>query len=124
MSNGGPQGCIGKACDFVIKDDDATCESGTSTCSVAKLLQAAPSGFHPQQLIDVTNKINQILDAIPADPRGRTLSLLHTNDGSLLAWVDHKAAAPADGVRPDDDEATVARALRLNASAASGATAN
>ena len=117
MSNGGPTGCIGKACDFVIKDDDATCESGTSTCSVAKLLQAKPSGFHPQVLIDATNKINQILGAIPADPSGRTLSFLHTNDGSLLAWVDHKAAAPADGVRASADDATVAKALRLKASA-------
>ena len=123
MSNGGPTGCIGKACDFVIRDDDATCESGSSTCSIAKLLQAEPSGFHPQELIDATNKVNQILEAIPADPHGRTLSFLHTNDGSLLAWVDHKAMAPADGVRPDDDEATVARALRLKASAASGAGA-
>ena len=124
MSYQGPTGCVGKSCDFVLKDEDATCESGSSTCSPAKLLQAEPSGFHDAKLIEATNQINQILESIPADSRGRTLSLLHTNDGSLLAWVDHNAEAPADGVRPDADDATIAAAMRLKVGAASGAGAS
>jgi len=118
MSDQGPTGCVGRQCDFVVKDEDATCETGSSTCSVAKLLEAEPSGFHDARLIEATNQINQILEGIPADSRGRTLSLLHTNSGSLLAWVDHNAVAPPDGVRPDADDATIARALRLKSSAA------
>ena len=124
MANGDPTGCMGKACNFVIKDEDVMCENGTSMCSPAKLLDAEPSRFHDATLIQATNKINQILETIPADPGGRTASFLHTVNGSLLAWVDHKAEAPADGVRPNADEASVARALRLKSSSASGAVAS
>src|SRR5687767_10476975 len=98
MANGGPTGCVGgKQCDHVIWGEEATCEPGTSTCHEAKLLEAEPSGFHPAALIDATNKINQILAAISPDPRGRTLSFMTTNLGTLLGWVDHNAVAPADG---------------------------
>jgi hypothetical protein len=121
MDNGGPTGCVGKACEYVIKDDKATCESGHTTCTRAKLLEANASGFHDARLIAATIQINQILDGIPADSGGRALSLLHTNDGSLLAWVDHNAVAPRDGVRSTADDATIAKALRLKGSAASGA---
>ena len=124
MANGSPTNCVGKKCQHVIHGEDATCETGTSTCNPAKLLQAEPSGFHDAALIDATNKINQILETIPADARGRTISLLHTEWGSLLAWVDHNAIAPADGVRPDADEATIAKALRLKLPEASGAAAS
>lgn len=125
MANGGPTSCVGKACEYVIKDDDATCEPGTSTCLPAKLLDAGPSGFHDASLIDASNRINQILEAIPKDGRGRTLSFLQTKWGALLAWVDHNAVAPEDGVRPDADDATIARALRLKGDyAASGAGAS
>ncbi len=124
MANDHPTNCVGRACQHVIHGEEATCESGSSTCSPAKLLQADPSGFHDSALIDATNKINQILEAIPADTRGRALSLLHTDWGSLLAWVDHHSAAPADGVRPDADEATIAKALRLKLPEASGAAAS
>jgi len=92
---------------------------------MATLLTAEPSEFHDASLIDATNRINEILTAIPADSRGRALSLLSTKWGLLLAWVDHKAEAPADGVRPDADDATIVKALRLKGDyAASGAGAN
>lgn len=122
--HGGPTGCVGRQCEFVIKNGEAACEPGTSTCTPAKLLQAEPSGLHDARLIEATNQINQILEAIPADSRGRALSLLHTNFGSLLAWVDHNAVAPADGVRSNADDATLAQALRLKDSAASGASSS
>ena len=122
MANG-KDPCIGKACQHVIHGDELACESGTSTCTLAKLLEADPSGFHDANLIEATRKIREILEGIPADPRGRTLSLVHTNFGSLLAWVDHNAIAPAEGVRPDADDATIAKALRLKDYAASGAGA-
>jgi hypothetical protein len=114
MANGNPTGCIGKACQHVIVDDYAACETGSSACTQAKLLEAEPSGFHDENLIEATRRISEVLESIPPDPRGRKLSLLHTNFGSLLAWVDHNATVPADrGVRPDADDATIAKALRL-----------
>jgi len=121
-----PAACEGD-CQFVIihEADTAACESGSPTCNLATLLTAEPSGFHDASLIDATIKINEILAAIPADSRGRQLSMLHTKWGLLLAWVDHKGVAPADGVRPDADDATIAKALRLRGDySGSGAGAN
>ncbi len=124
MANGSPTGCAGKACQHVILDDEAACETGTSTCTMAKLLEAEPSGFHDKNLIEATRKIRQVLESIPPDPRGRKLSLLHTNFGSLLAWVDHNVTVPADrGVRPDADDATIAKALRVKGYTATSAGA-
>ena len=114
MAKGGPTGCIGKACQYVIVDDDASCENGSGGCTTAKLLDAELSGFHDQNLIKASRKIQEILDSIPADPRGRKLALLSTNLGALLAWVDHTKTVPRNkGVRPTDDDAKIAKALRL-----------
>ena len=121
MANGSPTGCIGKACDYVIVDDYAFCQTGTTSCTVAKLLEAEPSGFYDAKLIEATRRLREVLEGIPPDPRGRKLSLLHTNLGSLLAWVDHSATAPVKGVTAADDDATVAKALRLKGYAAAGA---
>jgi hypothetical protein len=119
MAKGGPTGCIGKACQFVIVNDDASCENGSGGCTTAKLLEAEPSGFHDQNLIKASRKIQEILDSIPADPRGRKLALLSTNLGALLAWVDHTKTVPkGKGVRPTDDDAKIAKALRLKTRAA------
>jgi hypothetical protein len=121
MANG-TTACIGKACQHVIVDDYAACEDGSSTCTLAKLLEAEPSGFHDKNLIEATRKIRQILESIPSDPLGRRLSLLHTNFGSLLAWVDHNATVPANrGVRPDADDATIAKAMKIKGYSAAGA---
>ncbi len=124
MTYGITPNCSGKACQHVLAGEKAICETGSSTCTVAKLLEAEASGFHDEVLIEATRKIRQILEGIPPDPRGRSLSLLHTNFGSLLAWVDHYATAPEDGVRPDADDATIAKAMRLKGYATSGAGAS
>jgi hypothetical protein len=119
MAKGGPIGCIGKACQYVIVDDEASCENGSGGCTTAKLLEAEPSGFHDQNLIKASRKIQEILDSIPADPRGRKLALLSTNLGAMLAWVDHTKTVPKNkGVRPTDDDAKIAKALRLKTRAA------
>jgi hypothetical protein len=42
--------------------------------------------------------------------------------GELLAWMDHSGAeVPDDAVTAEDDDATIARALRLRGYAAAGA---
>ena len=123
MSNGIGSECgANNPCNFFVTPDGwVSCEPGTNTCGIAELLEAETSGFHDANLAEATRKINEILGSIPPDPEGRKLSLLHTNFGSLLAWVEHGGAVSDPGIRPDADNATIAKALRLKGHAASGA---
>jgi hypothetical protein len=89
---------------------------------VAELLEAEASGFHDENLIAATQQIRAILAAIPPDPAGRKLSFIRTNMGELLAWMDHSGAeVPEGAVTAEDDDATIAQALRLTGYAAAGA---
>jgi hypothetical protein len=109
-------------CDFTISDDTAACSDGKGSCATAELLEAEPSGFHDQNLIDATQRIREILAAIPPDPAGRKLSFIRTNMGELLAWMDHSGAqVPEGAVTAEDDDATIAEALRLTGYAAASA---
>jgi hypothetical protein len=107
------EGCTGRLCGYGIANGKAGCSSGGGSCTAAKLLEAAPSEFHDQCLIDATQAIRGILEGIPADRYGRKLSFLHTNMGSLLAWVGHGEAVPANAVTADHADATIAEALGL-----------
>jgi len=108
-------------CDFGVAED-ASCTQGGTSCSVATLLVAEPSVFHDENLIQATLQINQILESLPKDPEGRTVSFLHTRMGSLLAWVRHGATSfPPGAVTAADDNETLAKALHLKGSAAAGA---
>jgi hypothetical protein len=100
---------------------DPICEAGTGGCSPAHILEAEESSFHPQQLVEATLKIRRILAKIPADPAGRKLSFCHTKMGTLLAFVKHGGKATGRRVTAKDDNATVAKALKLKGVAAGGA---
>ena len=117
----GVTACVGRQCSFAASDDSLACSSGGGDCVEVDLLEAEPSGFHDRNLIEATRKIKEIVAGIPSDSRGRKLSFVHTNLGTLLAWVEHGAEVPADAVTVDDDDATVAKALRLKGVAAAGA---
>src|SRR2546427_12338869 len=111
-------------CDYAISNDSAACSDGQGTCSVAEVLEAEASGFHDENLIAATQQIRAILAAIPPDPAGRKLSFIRTNMGELLAWMDHSGAeVPDDAVTAENDDATIAQALRLTGYAAAGAGA-
>jgi len=110
-------------CDYAISNDAAACSDGTGTCATAQLLEAELSGFHDENLIAATQQIRAILAAIPPDPAGRKLSFIRTNMGELLAWMDHSGAdVPDDAVTAEDDDATIAAALRLTGSTAASAS--
>lgn len=100
---------------------DPICEPGSSSCTVPHLLEAEESSFHDRQLVEATRKIKRILAKIPADPAGRKLSFCHTKMGILLAWVQHGGKATGRRVTAKDDNATVAKALKLKGVAAGGA---
>lgn len=106
--------CVGRACQWVAgKDGKLTCVTGSRACTQAKVLEAEESDFHDARLIKATQAIREILAEIGADANGRELSFVHTNMGSLLAWVNHGGAIIEDGITVNDDDATVSAALKL-----------
>ncbi|MEO6588189.1 MAG: hypothetical protein ABIP06_02575 [Pyrinomonadaceae bacterium] len=104
----------GGSCVWVRSLGPLSCVSGdASTCNEVNILEAEESDFHDCNLIDATAAIKEILAKIPADPNGRSLSFLHTNMGTLLAWVEHGGEPGEGAVTAEDDDATVAAALKL-----------
>ena len=112
--HGGPAGCIGPDCDWVNGGGKQNCVVGSGGCPDAHFCEAEESSFHDKNLQEATKKINRILSRIPADPKGRKLAFCETHMGSLLAWVQHggKLGKGRQVTRRDDD-ATVAKALKL-----------
>ena len=115
--------CTGSTCEWVVPKGGGgqCCDGGGTSCWRPKLLEAEVSRLHDQGLADATRKINKILAGIPADARGRKLSLLHTNMGPFLAWLHHDKPPVTSGVTAKDDDATVAKALKLKVPKAAGA---
>ena len=103
--------CIG-SCGWNAFGKHVECDSGNGSCWTARILQAEDSPFHDKYLADATVKIKENLEGIP--PRsGYTLSFVHTDLGTLLAWVHHGTTIPDDAVRYGDDDAKIAEALGL-----------
>ena len=87
--------------------------NGSSSCFHAKLAKAEHSEFHDKQLAEATEQITMIMDSLK-DPKGRKLSLLATEAGMMLAWVDHGATGDgSEPVRASDDPEKVLKALRI-----------
>jgi hypothetical protein len=114
----GPADCVGADCDWVNSNGRQSCVDGSGGCQPPHFCEAEESGFHDKNLQEATKKINRILSRIPADPKGRKLSFCETHMGTLLAWVGH-GAKPGKGrqVTRRDDDATVAKALKLKVGA-------
>lgn len=81
-------------CGYGIEKGKVGCSSGDGSCLSVRFARADPSDakdyaadFHPAALAEATERIVEILRGIPEDPDGRQLSLLHTPEGLLLAWV-------------------------------------
>ena len=116
--------CKAGSCGYQAKGRRLDCIDGRGTCMAVSLLEAEESAFHDRALIGATQSIMAILADIPADPDGRTLSFIHTNMGTLLAWVNHNAEVADDAVTEDDDDATIAAALKLKNVTFADAAAN
>lgn len=109
-------GCTGDECQWTLTGGGQPgCISGQSSCPDAKLLTATPSLFHDQTLIDLTQQINALLQAVPPDPAGRKLSFMYTRMGPLLGWVEHGQEGGGTGgaVTAASDNATIIQALGL-----------
>jgi hypothetical protein len=113
---GGAADCLGPTCDWTLGKNGFQCIDGTGGCSTPHFCEADESSFHDKDLEDATKKLNRILAKIPAPPKGLKLSFCETNMGTLLAWVQHGGkAGSGKTVTRNDDDATVAKALKLKA---------
>ena len=117
--------CRGGDCGFQVADGRFGCSQDGTGCRPVDLLEAEPSAFYDNYMLEATRAINDILAKIPADPDGRVISFIDTNMGTLLAWVDHSGIILENAVTQDDDDATIAAALGLkNVEIAGSAQAN
>ncbi len=106
--------CSGVFCGYGVAGGRINCDAGNGSCWGAFLLKAEISPFHDKQLSEATEKIKEILEAIPADPEGRKLSFVHTAFGTVLAWVNHDQGYSAgSAVTINDDAEKVAAALGI-----------
>ncbi len=87
-------------------------------CPDAHFATARISGFHTERLQQATAQINGVLHEALSDPdrNGRSLDVLITTRGLLLAWTNHNI------VTAYDDDATIAEALGLTEIAAHSTT--
>lgn len=112
-----PQICGGDGeCHWTLTGGgQVACQPGGEDCMSAKLLTTTPSVFHDQTLIDLTEQINALLQAVPPDSAGRKLSFMYTRMGPLLGWVQHgqENSGTASGVTADADNETLIQALGL-----------
>lgn len=111
--------CTHKGCDWHSANAEASCSETGNSCSYARFLDAEDSVWHDETLIQATQELNEILGRLPQEVDGRNLSFIHTRMGTLLAWVRHGAqSVPAGAVTANDDDATIAAALKLKGYAA------
>ena len=109
-----PGECRGTNCGFGAFDEDGLgCDTGSGSCWSALMVEAEETSFHDAELQAATRKIQSILDGIGPDKKGRQLSWVHTEDGTLLAWVDHQHPVPGHAVRFQHGKDKVRRALKL-----------
>jgi hypothetical protein len=96
---------------WVLEPRGLTCFASTESYQTVSELWGAVelSAFHDGDLAQATQQINAILKGIEKnnkDPE-RKLSFIRFQNRHMLVWASYGA------VGPDDDEATVAKALKL-----------
>lgn len=108
-----PGDCSGRMCGYSAFNGDLGCETGSGSCWVAFMVEADTSAFHDETLQNATREIKAILEAIPKDPEGRKLSFVHTEHGTMLAWVRHGVTVPDGKVTFDSGPDKVKEALGI-----------
>jgi hypothetical protein len=112
MSNGDSvRDCSGSDCGYAAFSGEIACVAGDNYFN-ASLLNAKESNFNDAVLIKATSDVNEILAKIEI-PDGKTLALLHTPYGSMLAWVRHDLTVPSDAVTRDSPKEDHKKALGL-----------
>jgi hypothetical protein len=95
---------------YVITSGHCKCLKGSGGQTIVKLWETGElTAFHDSELAQATKEINAILSKIEKknkDPE-RKLSFIQFQNRHLLVWAHY------DVVGPDDDDATIIKALRL-----------
>lgn len=104
--------CSGGMCSFGEYNGSLGCESGDGSCWTAKMAEAYTTAFHDQELYDATTEIQNVLNNITKPTDGRTLSFVHTDEGTILAWVRHDGVHPS-AVKYKHGNAAVKKALKV-----------
>ena len=106
--------CTGKACSWNLDmlTNQMGCSAGDGSCIESRLLVAAESDFFPADLIDASERINDIL-ANQTDPAGRELAFVQTPFGLMLSWVNHDMMTPPGSVNSKSPEEEIAEALGI-----------
>ena len=105
--------CTGRTCGYNVDGETIACTTGDGSCFEASFLEAEISGFYDSSLDAATTSIITTIGKIPPDPAGRKLSILNTNMGLLLAWVEHGSVPAPNAVRYENSNAEIAQALKL-----------
>lgn len=112
MSNGDPGDCGSPLCGYGATPNEVGCVAGDGSCWTARLIEAQPSPYHDEQLINATRQIRQTLRGLRA-PEGKTLSFVHTPFGTLLAWVSHGVTATGAEVTNESPAEVIISTLGL-----------
>lgn len=114
MSSDIPAGdCSGRACGFGVYGGEVDCDTGSGSCWTARMVEAEDSTFHDKTLQEATRQIREIIERVPPDANGRKLSFVHTEDGTILAWVNHGKPFSAGTVTLESGRDEVRKALGL-----------
>ena len=105
--------CSAKMCGYGAFDGGLGCQSDDGSCWTARMADAELTAFHDADLYAATTEIQKILNTIPQPTDGRKLSFVHTEEGTILAWVRHGAPFPPHAVKFKDGHAKVKQALKI-----------
>jgi hypothetical protein len=104
------QGASGKKYSWVMKGKKVKCFKGNGSCTVTALWETEGlTVFHDAQLASATKEINAIVEKIQKNNQDskRTLSAIEYQGRHFLVW------STCGDVTPDDDDATIIKALKL-----------
>ena len=113
MSSAPPTECLGFACGYGAFNGEIGCHVDDGSCWTAMMADAEVTAFHDQELYDAATEIQRVLDGVSKPADGRKLSFVHTEEGTLLAWVRHGVAFPPSAVKFKDGHSKVKKALKI-----------
>lgn len=108
-----PEECFGSTCGFGEWGGKLNCRPDDGSCWTAMMCKADSTDFHDEELQKASAEIQAILDRVNSRKDGSKLSFVHTEEGTLLAWVHHGAHFPSDAVTFKSGRDKVKKALKL-----------
>lgn len=106
--------CSGSTCGYGALAGRIDCRPDDGSCWAAMMCEAEPSEFHDEELQKASAAIQRILNDVNNRKDGATLSFVHTEEGTLLAWVHHgESEFPEGAVTFKSGHEKVKKALKL-----------